>query len=318
MRTSPNTISPVNVKLTRSSTPDLYVNTIGNVSYILENKGTTNETFTARLTDNRGLLTGQTNFEESISSNESSEISFQLQGSSSVSTVTYTISVTRSGSTNTLQEESKTLYISPDIPPSCSVDTLNGQCDNNYGNGTCLDSTWTGQATITFTTDLQSVTGSNGMNVDTSSVLSSPSVVTVSGTCCTPSSYLTVIDKNSNFVRCHFFLGDVIYVDDSKSVLSTAEQIAVGVIAGIVVACLLATLTFVIVVYRKGVKPKLNAMKIDNLNREAVKDFPMKKEYSSKQLFYDDFMTLKCDFKSKPPRDTHFPHGLELEISDLQ
>lgn len=61
----------------------------------------------------------------------------------------------------------------------CSVDTLNGQCDNNYGNGSCLDRSWTGQATITFTTDLQSVTGSNGMNVDSSSVLSSPSVVTV-------------------------------------------------------------------------------------------------------------------------------------------
>ncbi|XP_052084364.1 von Willebrand factor A domain-containing protein 7-like [Mytilus californianus] len=318
MRTSPYTISPVNVRLTLSSTPDLYINTFQNVSYILENKGTTNETFTATLVDNRGLLTGQTYFEETIASNESSEIIFQLQGSSSFSTVTYTISVTRSGSTNTLQKESKTLYISPDIPPTCSVDTLNGHCDNNYGNGTCLDSTWTGQATITFTTDLLSVTGSNGMNVDTSSLLSSPSVVSVSGTCCTPSTYLTVIDKNNNFVRCHFFLGDVIYIDDSKSVLSTAEQIAVGVIAGIVVACLLATLTFVIVVYRKGVKPKLNAMKVDNLNRKAVKDFPMKKDYSSKQLFYDDFMTLKCDFKSQPPRDTHFPHGLELEISDIQ
>ncbi|CAG2252444.1 unnamed protein product [Mytilus edulis] len=195
-------------------------------------------------------------------------------------------------------------HISRDIPPMCSVDTLNGQCDNNYGNGSCLDSSWTGQATITFTTDLQSVTGSNGMNVDTGSVLSSPSVVTVSGTCCTPSTYLTIIDKNNNFVRCHFFLGD--------------EQIAVGVIAGIVLACLLATVTFVIVVYRKGVKPKLNAMKVDNLNREAVKTLPMKKENSSKQLFYDDFMTLKYDFKSQPPRDTHFPHDLEFEISDLQ
>ncbi|VDI79844.1 Hypothetical predicted protein [Mytilus galloprovincialis] len=318
MRTSPNTISLVNVKLALSSTQDLYVNMVGNVSYLLENKGTTNETFTARLTDNRGLLTGQTNFEETIASNESTEIVFQLQGSSSFSTVTYTISVTRSGSANTLQKQSKTLYISRDIPPMCSVDTLNGQCDNNYGNGSCLDSSWTGQATITFTTDLQSVTGSNGMNVDTSSVLSSPSVVTVSGTCCTPSTYLTIIDKNNNFVRCHFFLGDVVYIDDSKSVLSTAEQIAVGVIAGIVVACLLATVTFVIVVYRKGVKPKLNAMKVDNLNREAVKTFPMKKENSSKQLFYDDFMTLKYDFKSQPPRDTHFPHDLEFEISDFQ
>lgn len=43
-----------------------------------------------------------------------------------------------------------------------------------------------------------------------------------SGTCCTPSTYLTIIDKNNNFVRCHFFLGYVIYIDDAKSVLSTA------------------------------------------------------------------------------------------------
>lgn len=81
--------------------------------------------------------------------------------------------------------------------------------------------------------------------------------------------------------------------------------------------CLLATVTFVIVVYRKGVKPKLNAMKVDNLNREAVKTFPMKKENSSKQLFYDDFMTLKYDCKSQPPRDTHLPHDFEFE-SDFQ
>lgn len=60
---------------------------IGNVSYMVENKGSENETFDVMVTDNRGLLTGQTSFTRTIATGESQEIIFQVQGSSEFKTV---------------------------------------------------------------------------------------------------------------------------------------------------------------------------------------------------------------------------------------
>lgn len=63
------------------------MNTVSTVSYTVENKGSENETFVVDVTDNRGLLTGQTSFTHLISSNGSTVIIFQLQGSSLFNTV---------------------------------------------------------------------------------------------------------------------------------------------------------------------------------------------------------------------------------------
>lgn len=63
------------------------MNTVSTVSYTIENKGSENETFVVDVTDNRGLLTGQTSFTPLISSNGSTVIIFQLQGSSLFKTV---------------------------------------------------------------------------------------------------------------------------------------------------------------------------------------------------------------------------------------
>lgn len=38
------------------------MNTVSTVSYTVENNGSENETFVVDVTDNRGLLTGQTSF----------------------------------------------------------------------------------------------------------------------------------------------------------------------------------------------------------------------------------------------------------------
>ncbi|XP_063436345.1 von Willebrand factor A domain-containing protein 7-like [Mytilus trossulus] len=66
---------------------NLYKNTVANVSYTVENKGSENETFVIDVTDNRGLLIGKTSFTELISSNGSTEIIFQIDGSSLYTTV---------------------------------------------------------------------------------------------------------------------------------------------------------------------------------------------------------------------------------------
>lgn len=67
---------------------------IGNVSYMVENKGSENETFDVLVTDNRGLLTGQTSFTRTIATGESQEIIFQVQGSSEFKTVQVLLIIT--------------------------------------------------------------------------------------------------------------------------------------------------------------------------------------------------------------------------------
>lgn len=63
------------------------MNTVSTVSYTVENKGFESETFVVEVTDDRGLLTGQTSFTQLITSNGSTEIICQLQGSSLYNTV---------------------------------------------------------------------------------------------------------------------------------------------------------------------------------------------------------------------------------------
>ncbi|CAG2248625.1 unnamed protein product [Mytilus edulis] len=173
MRTSPYLITPTTVRLKVISTPDLYMNTVSTVSYTVENKGFESETFVVEVTDDRGLLTGQTSFTQLITSNGSTEIICQLQGSSLYNTVTYTITVRKLGSVNILMEESQTIYISQEFPPSCSVQTLVEICDD-LGNTSCSEVTWNGKAAISFTTELSSIAGSKGLIFDTSSEYSSP------------------------------------------------------------------------------------------------------------------------------------------------
>ncbi|CAC5388032.1 unnamed protein product [Mytilus coruscus] len=196
---------------------DLYVNTVGQVSYTLENKGSDNETFVVDVIDDRGLLTGQTTFTQLINSNGFGEIPFQLQGSSLYNTV---------------------------------------------------------------------------------------------GDCCTPSAYLIVIDKNSNFARCHFYVGDIEYVEKSEPVLSKAEQIAIGVIAGIVASCLFASLIIGIIVYRKAIKPTLEDSKIN--------PFKAKENSYPEKHMSNVFADLKCKVSNRPPIATTLQQPLELDDFDLE
>lgn len=95
------------------------------------------------------------------------------------------------------------------------------------------------------------------------------------------------------------------------------EKIAIGVVAGIVVACLVAILIFVILVYRGAIRPKLDALKINTLNIRATKDFPEQKDHSPKERFHDDFSALKKDFYNHPPLGTHLAQRGDLEIEDI-
>ncbi|XP_076080401.1 uncharacterized protein LOC143051348 [Mytilus galloprovincialis] len=268
MRTSPYFINPVTVRLELNSITDLYVNTVSKVSYTVGNKGSENETFVIDLTDNRGLLTGYTSFTSTISSNGSTDIIFQIRGSSLFNTVTYNITVRKQGSTNIIVYDSQTIYISPDIAPTCSIVKLVRACDN-LNTTSCSEVTWNGQATITFVTELSSISGSAGWNFETSSIHSSPVIINARGDSCTPSAYLTVTDKNSNFARCHFYLGDLNFVENSKQLLSTSEQIAIGIIGGIVGSCLFVTLILGILIYRKAIKPKLADNKINTVKSNS-------------------------------------------------
>lgn len=58
------------------------MNTVGNVTFILENKGSENGTFVIDVTDDRDLLTGDTRFTRLINSNGFTKITFQILGSS--------------------------------------------------------------------------------------------------------------------------------------------------------------------------------------------------------------------------------------------
>ncbi|XP_052084991.1 von Willebrand factor A domain-containing protein 7-like [Mytilus californianus] len=281
MRTSPYFISPATIRLTLNSITDLYKNTVGNVSYTVENKGSENETFVVDVTDNRALLTGQTSFTPLISSNGSTGIIFQINGSSLYNTVTYNITVRKQGSVNILVHDSQTIYISPDIAPTCTVEKLVGKCDALDATS-CSGVTWNGQATITYITELSSISGSTGWNFEISSVHSSPINISASGDCCTPSAYLTVTDKNSNFARCHFYLGNVLPIENSKQLLSRSEQIAIGVVGGIIGGCLFATLVTGILIYRKAIKPKLGASKINTVKSNS---YPHQEKCDSKEQF---------------------------------
>ncbi|XP_071140760.1 uncharacterized protein [Mytilus edulis] len=282
MRTSPYYIYPATIRLTSNSITDLYKNTVGNVSYTVENKGSENETFVIDVTDNRGLLTGQTSFTQLISSNGSTEIIFQITGSSLYTTVTYNITVRKQGAVNAVVYDSQTIYISPDIAPTCTVEKLVGNCDN-VNTMSCSGVTWNGQATITYTTELSSISGSTGWTFEISSEHPSPINISASGDCCTPSAYLTVTDTNSNFARCHFYLGNVLPVEIStKRLLTTTEQIAIGVIGGIIGACLFASLVSGIIIYRKAIKPKLGASKINTLKSNSN---PHQEKCDSKEQF---------------------------------
>ncbi|OPL33826.1 hypothetical protein AM593_06682, partial [Mytilus galloprovincialis] len=50
------------------------------------------------------------------------------------------------------------------------------------------------------------------------------------GDCCSPSVYLTVIDKTSNFVRCHLYLGDVNISTPLLQTSATLKQVTIGYI----------------------------------------------------------------------------------------
>ncbi|XP_063438598.1 uncharacterized protein LOC134719535 [Mytilus trossulus] len=192
------------------------------------------------------------------------------------------MTVGKQGSVNALVHDSQTIYISPDIAPTCTVDKLVGTCDN-LNTTSCSGVTWNSLATIIYTTELSSISGSTGWAFEMSSDHSSPINISASGDCCTPSAYLTVIDKNSNVARCHFYLGNVYPVQTtSKQLLTTTEQIAIAVIGGIIGACLFASLVTGIIIYRKAIKPKLGASKINTLKSNS---YPHQEKSDSTEQF---------------------------------
>lgn len=63
--------------------------------------------------------------------------------------------------------------ISQEIAPTCTVNQLVGKCD--YLDITsCSEGEWNGQATVTFATELTSISGSSGWIFETSNIIFSP------------------------------------------------------------------------------------------------------------------------------------------------
>lgn len=265
-RTSSSKIRPVKLKLIVNVPSELIASTSSTIEYTATNYSPNNRTFIIRIGNDRNFVVDMTTATHLISAYGMANGSFNILATSSHKTATIAVSVQEVGSNENLQEETRTIFISSDTPTTCSVTSNTGNCSLTFEDGMCSLYNWFGHSVINFDVSLTSLKGSIGLKIQHTNMSESPLFVNVSGDCCTRSAYLTVIDENNYIAKCYFDLGDPVYrtVKDSESGLSDVGKIAIGVVVGIVVLALLVGANIAIIIYRGGIQPKLDKMKIND------------------------------------------------------
>lgn len=303
-RMAEHLIYPVDVKLVIASPTELIVDALTSVPYSVNNMGSLSDTYLVTVVNNRGFSSFNTTATFTILAGESVSSEFQIQGSSVYSTVTYTINIKSMTSGDVIQQQSRTVFVSTNKPPECTVTGTTSNCSLDHNNDTCSSVQWHGYASVVFSSGITSVTTTYGLHLETADFATSPMSVSVRSDCCTTYGYITVIDKNNNMERCYFNPREDKVVPETKSALSTTESIAIGVVAGIVVACIMVVIVIVVIVYRKGIKPKLDEMKIKDLSTRSSRGLPVQSDMSSTSHMSGNFSSLNYWSQSAPPRDT--------------
>ncbi|XP_076072005.1 von Willebrand factor A domain-containing protein 7-like [Mytilus galloprovincialis] len=265
-RTSSSKIRPVKLKLIVNVPSELIADTTSMIEYTALNYSPNNRTFIVRIENDRNFVVDMTTETHLISAGGMANGSFNILATSSYKSVTLAVSVNELGSTENLQKDTRTVFIRSDTPTTCSVTSNTGNCSLTFEDGMCSLYNWFGQSVIHYDAALTSLKGSIGLNIHHTNMSKSPLFVNVSGDCCTRSAYLTVIDENNYITKCYFDLGDPVYrtVSEPETGLSDAGKIAIGVVVGIVVLALLVGVNIAIIVYRGGIKPRLDKMKIND------------------------------------------------------
>ncbi|XP_021352175.1 von Willebrand factor A domain-containing protein 7-like [Mizuhopecten yessoensis] len=209
-RTNPQVISPVNVKLTlRPNQDEFPLNEPQNITYRLNNYGSTNQTLEVDIDADSARLTTVT---YDMYPGEIKEDHFQVTGHTQHQIITYTVSVRQSGSDTILQSLSDTVWF---VSPACSISNNQGTCPEMVDPpASCQSITWFSQAVLSpDVTSYELSTNDDNVEISTDNSTDDGihlKHINVSGDCCAPSVYLSTLGSSGEVNgQCHFHFGSV-------------------------------------------------------------------------------------------------------------
>ncbi|XP_069102464.1 von Willebrand factor A domain-containing protein 7-like [Argopecten irradians] len=155
---------------------NLDINVNHNITYTLSNLGSTDQTYTVSITDDKGRVQSPTSQQQTVPAGNSTTGYFQIASPTELEAVTYTISVKLSGTTSVLQSSRNSVMFAGAV---CSSQVTQ-KCRQSYTGSNCTLYTWS--ATSVFSFDV-----STYVNVTNVSVAIDPTNgkrLHVTGTCC--------------------------------------------------------------------------------------------------------------------------------------
>ncbi|XP_060079489.1 von Willebrand factor A domain-containing protein 7-like [Ylistrum balloti] len=117
-----------------------------NITYTLSNLGSSTQTYTVSITDDKGRLIGPISQQQILPPENSTTGNFQIQSPLELEFVTYTVSVKLSGSTDILQSSTSTVMFAG---PVCSS-IVSRKCRLANTKNKCSMSTWSATAIFSF------------------------------------------------------------------------------------------------------------------------------------------------------------------------
>ncbi|OWF37839.1 von Willebrand factor A domain-containing protein 7 [Mizuhopecten yessoensis] len=147
-RTLGTSIKPVGVDLfVQPIFGNLAIGTPQNITYTLSNQGSTTQTYTVSIVDDKGRILSPTSQHHSVSAGNDTTGIFQLTSTIELEYITYTVSVTTSGSSTVLQA---TTYTAMFAGSYCSA-FMTSQCsEENIGSSNCSLTNWSAKAAFSF------------------------------------------------------------------------------------------------------------------------------------------------------------------------
>ncbi|XP_060082487.1 von Willebrand factor A domain-containing protein 7-like [Ylistrum balloti] len=221
-RTNLQVISPVNVKLILlPNLDDFPLNEPQNITYQLNNHGSTNQTFEV---DINTESVRQPTVTYDMNPGEVIEDYFQITGYTHYEITTYTVSVRQLGSSIILQSLSDTVLF---VSPVCEISYNEGACPELVDPpATCRSITWFSRAVLSpDVTSLELSTNHSSVEIVTDNSTDDGTnlkYINVSGDCCTPSVYLSNIGSNGHVIgQCHFNFGSFPTITNVSIILTT-------------------------------------------------------------------------------------------------
>ncbi|OWF37843.1 von Willebrand factor A domain-containing protein 7-like [Mizuhopecten yessoensis] len=302
-RTLGTSITPVGVDLfIQPIFGNLAIGTPQNITYTLSNQGSTTETYTVSIVDDKGRILSPTSQQHSVSAGNDTTGIFQLTSTIELEYITYTVSVTTFGSSTVLQS---TTYTAMFAGSYCSA-FMTSQCSGgNTGSSNCSLSNWSAKAAFSFDVTTFIVTDNVTVSIDGTD----RTRLLINGTCCITNFTVNAFPTTgsgcqaSQSVVGSVFQSSTDDVSDQEdadvtSAISTNIGLIVGVLVGVAVLIIGATALL------KHVTSKQTVVKDDGViafNDDKHADISGRTHFDPKTL---NPKSLEIMLSPAPPRAT--------------